>query len=166
MMKEIAVELQKLAAFKKADVTQRHIEIMAKDLERNFDFGQIKSAIHYLSRRNKWFPDLADFYDFLAPMKSSETLSMETVFSYTQKALRRAEREEYTPLEQNLFDVISPQLIRDANATLLNYYQKQLTKYLTDHYSKPQEKILQHRKSIENAKLNQIELNKVLTTSL
>ena len=147
-------------------ISDQTLAFFVADLKKNFTDEQIKFAINYFTRRSKWFPDLSDFYELLAPVKTPETLALEVVTSYVEKSFKRVNFADYSEVEAKLFDIISPNIIREATAISLSQYKKTLQSFLISHFSQTEQKLLQHRESINNSKLKIPELKNLLTTPL
>lgn len=156
-------QLEKLALLKGKAVDSGTLSLYSADLTKNFSPEQLKFALNYFMRRSKWFPDLSDFYDLLAPVKDPESLAIEACCNYTEKAFSKVERESYSALEVKLFDIVSPNTLREATSYNLLQHQKTLRQYLTDHFRQPENKMLQHRKTIEESQGKLEVLKKLLT---
>lgn len=158
--------LNKLAAAKGQQITLERVSFMAGDLTKQFTLDQIKMAISYFLRRSKWFPDLADFYDFLAPNQTPEVRAFNVWVDFMKKAIANAPRESYTAEQFDLFDLIKPQQVRDATNSGLFSLQKMGIEYLTHKFNTPEEKLKIHRLTIEHSKENELSLKESLTTLL
>lgn len=157
--------LKSMRILKRAElVSDQTLAFFVADLRKNFTDEQIKFALNYFTRRSRWFPDLADFYELLAPVKTPEILALEVTTSYVEKAFRRVDRSEYTDVEEKLFDIVSTSIIREATAISLSQYKKTLQQFLVNYFSQTDQKLLQHRESINNSKLKITELKNLLTT--
>lgn len=145
-------------------ISDQTLNFFVSDLKKNFTDEQIKFALNYFTRRSKWFPDLSDFYELLAPVKSPEILALEVSTSYIEKAFRRVDRSEYSEVEEKLFDIVSTSIIRESTAISLSQYKKTLIQYLVNYFSQTDQKLLQHRESIAQSRLKITDLKNLLTT--
>lgn len=145
-------KLKKLAEIKRFTLDMDTLNLYVKDLSRNFSDEQINFAIQYFMRRSKWFPDLADFYEFLAPMKEPSFLALEKCNSYIDKITNRADRDKFDETELLLFDVVSPVMIREATAITMTQHRKTLISFLTEIFRTPENRIIQHRETIAKSK--------------
>lgn len=157
-------QLEKLAILKGKTIDRGTLSLYSADLCKNFSPEQLKFAINYFMRRFKWFPDLSDFYELLAPVKEPESLAVEACSIYTEKAFSKADRETYTELEIKLFDIVPPNVLRESSAFNLIQHHKTLRQYLTDHFRQPENKMIQHRKTIKESQ-GKLELLKNLLTN-
>lgn len=67
--------LTKLAAVKNTKVEEKVIAIMARFLLSELSVNDINQSCTFLAKRKDRFPDVADFFNLVAPMESVETLA-------------------------------------------------------------------------------------------
>lgn len=69
---EVCTMLTQMAVLKNAKLEEKQIALMAKFLLSELCLADIKTASGYLSRRSNRMPDVADFFNLVAPMPSIE----------------------------------------------------------------------------------------------
>lgn len=72
---EVCKMLTQLAVLKNSKVEEKVIAIMARFLLAELSCADIQQACTYLAKRKDRFPDVADFFNLVAPMESMEELA-------------------------------------------------------------------------------------------
>ena len=72
---EVCKMLTQLAVVKNTKVEEKFIALMSKFLLSELTYADINQACGYLSKRVERFPDVAQFFNLIAPMQSIEELA-------------------------------------------------------------------------------------------
>lgn len=67
--------LTQLAVLKDKKLEEKQIALMGKYLLRELNFSDIMSALSYFGKRKDRFPDVADFFNLVAPMTTIEEIT-------------------------------------------------------------------------------------------